>query len=162
LMDFLYTYEKDHPEIEYLYQDKADAKGVFHYVSNKAGVLPGTNDRAEYVALLRSARIGFYSTPGIDGGAWRTGGFDPVTPRLFELLAAGCHVIARYPDNADTDFYRMKDLCPSVDTYEAFRERLEVALRSEPPMATNSAYLEQHYTSNRIALLKEMLQNLSP
>ncbi len=159
LMEFMRRYEQEHPNIEYLYQSWHD--GVYSYISNKTGVLGTFNDRPSYMNLLRAARVCFYSTPGIDGGEKRTGGFNQVTPRLFEFLSAGCHVVARYPDNDDTDFFQLKDICPSVDSYDVFSTRLEAALESPPPTDRNSEYLKKHYTSNRITLLNQIMQNYS-
>jgi hypothetical protein len=158
-MDFMRRYEQTHPNIEYLYQNPPDAAGQYSYSSNKRGIIAGVNDRASYIAMLRSARVGFYTTPGMDGGEKRTGGFNPVTPRLFEFLSAGCHVIARYPDNEDTGFFQLAKYWPSADTYEAFAAQLDSALASEPPIASNIAYLERHYTSKRIALLNQLCGN---
>ncbi len=48
-----------------------------------------------YINLLRASKISFYSTPGIDGGEKRTGGFNPVTPRYLELLSAQCQLLGK-------------------------------------------------------------------
>ena len=159
LIEFMRRYVQEHQNIEYLYQSWHE--GVSSYISNKTGVLGAFNDRAAYMNLLRAARVCFYSTPGIDGGEKRTGGFNQVTPRLFEFLSAGCHVVARYPDNDDTDFFQLKEICPSIDSYDAFSARLEAALESPPPIDRNSEYLKKHYTSNRVALLNQIMQNYS-
>jgi hypothetical protein len=161
LMEYMRRYEQDHPEVEYLYQGPPDDKGHHTYMSNKAGRIYGYNDRSAYFELLRASRVSFYSTPGIDGGEKRTGGFNPVTPRFLEILASGCHVMARYADNDDTRFYELPAICPSVGSYEEFEERLQVALKTEAPIADYSAYLDRHYTSNRIALLQQILSNPS-
>ena len=155
LLDFMQRYEKQHPEVEYVYQTIKD--GDYCYCSNKSGVLGAFNDRKSYVDLLRASRVGFYSTPGIDRGEKRTSGFNPVTPRLFELLAAACHVVARYPDNDDTRFFGLNELCPSVDSYDAFATTLEAALRTPPPLERHHAYLEKHYTSARVNLLNRIV-----
>ena len=156
LLDFMHRYEKEHPEVEYVYQTVKD--GDYCYCSNRSGVLGAFNDRKSYMDLLRASRVGFYSTPGIDGGEKRTGGFNPVTPRLFELLAAACHVVARYPDNDDTRFYQLNQLCPSVGSYDEFAEALQTALRTPAPFARHHAYLQQHYTSARVELLHQLVQ----
>jgi len=159
LLAFMKQYEKDHPDVEYLFQDDGPGgEGKLSYISNKRGRIDGLEGRASYVALLRSAKVAFYSTPGIDGGEARTGGFNPVTPRLFEILAAGCHLVARYPDNDDTRFYGLRDLCPSADTYDGFAATLDRALAAPPPLARNSAYLQMHYTSTRVELLRQIMQ----
>jgi hypothetical protein len=159
LMEFMRRYEQEHQDIEYLYQSWHE--GTYSYISNKTGVIGVFNDRPSYMNLLRAARVCFYSTPGIDGGEKKTGGFNQVTPRLFEFLSAGCHVVARYADSDDTDFFQLKEICPSVDSYDAFSARLEAALQSPPPTDRNSEYLKKHYTSNRVTLLNQIMQNYS-
>jgi hypothetical protein len=155
LMEFVQRYGKEHPTLEYVYQTVID--GDFCYCSNKSGVIGAFNDRESYVDLLRASRVGFYSTPGIDGGEKRTGGFNPVTPRLLELLAADCHVVARYPDNDDTRFYGLNEICPSVDSYDEFASTLQKALSTPPPVERHHAYLAKHYTSARVDLLNRLV-----
>ncbi len=157
LLEFMRRYAAGHPQVEYLYQ--AGTSDAPTYVSSKNGALGGFTKRPAYMELLKSAKVAFYSTPGIDGGENRTGGMNPVTPRLFELLSAGCHVLARYPDNEDTAFFKLQELCPNIDSYDAFAASLTAALASPPPLRRNSEYLEQHYTSNRGALLQQILRN---
>ena len=162
LLEFMKRYEKDHPQVEYLFQEERPGDdGKLSYISNKRGRIEGLEGRAAYVSLIRSAKVAFYATPGIDGGEARTGGFNPVTPRLFELLAAGCHVVARYPDNDDTRFYELQEICPSADTYDRFAATLDQALGAPPPLARNSAYLQKHYTSARVELLRHIMKRFS-
>ena len=154
LWNYLKEYGKQNPQIEYL--RAFQRKGVFYYNSNKRGIVEIVNNREEYMKLIRSARIVFYTTPGIDDGESRTNGFNPVTPRLFELLSAGCQVIARYPKNIDTDFFQLETLCPSINSYDDFQNQLNIALNSAQPIKKNSEYLLNHYTSNRIKILNEI------
>jgi hypothetical protein len=155
LNEFLQRYERENPSLEYVYQTVV--AGNFCYSSNKSGIIGAFNDRASYVRLLRASRVGLYSTPGIDGGEKRTGGFNPVTPRLFELLAAACHVVARYPDNDDTRFFELNEICPSVDSYADFAATLKVALNTPPPVKRHHVYLQKHYTSARVDLLNRLV-----
>jgi hypothetical protein len=156
LWEYLQKYEKKYPDIEYLYQKQIDKE--LYYVSNKSGIIGKFHSRESYMNLLESAKVSFYSTPGIDGGEERTGKFNPVTPRFFEILAAGCHIIARYPKNAETDYFNLESICPSVDTYELFEQELNKVLSTnEIPIERNEKYLSYHYTSKRADLLKEIL-----
>lgn len=161
LLELMRRYEKDHPDVEYMFQEPPSGGGEsLSYRSNKRGLIRDLDGRSSYVSLLRSAKVGFYSTPGMDGGETRTGGFNPVTPRLFEILAAGCHVVARYPDNADTRYFELAQICPSADSYEIFAATLDRALAEPAPIARNSAYLQKHYTSTRVAMLRRILAGL--
>jgi hypothetical protein len=160
LWGYLMEYEKKFPDVEYIYPEQVD--GEFYYVSNKSGRIGKFNKRDEYINLLRSAKVGFYSTPGIDGDEERTGGFGPVTPRFLEMVAAGCKIIARYPQSAETAFYEMNKVCISCDNYSQFEQELSNALNSENScFAQNEVYLEKHYTSARIDLLKSILSQIN-
>lgn len=155
LWNYLKNYELQNPEIEYLYQ--IEQNGELYYISNKRGIIGKIHSREEYINLIKSARISFYATPGLDGGEERTNGFNPVTPRFFELLAAGCHLIARYPKNVETDFFQLESICPSINSYEDFQKQLEVGLSSSQPIGKNADYLSKHYTSTRIKILNELV-----
>ena len=155
LWNFLKQYEAAHPDVEYLHQIRKD--GELYYESNKKGIVGKFHTRREYMNLLKTAKVAFYATPGMDGGERRTGGFNPVTPRLFELLSGGCHIIARYPKTVETDYYRLDEICPSITTYPAFESQLSNALKSSPPTEANAAYLKDFYTSINVELLKKMM-----
>jgi hypothetical protein len=153
---YLKEYEQKHPSVEYLYQETID--GELYYFSNKSGVVGKFQSRERYIQLLQSAKVSLYSTPGIDGGEERTGGFNPVTPRWFELLYAGCRVLGRYARNDETEFYQLNTLCPNIESFGQFSKELTTALSCYGlPLKKNNEYLQNHYTSKRIALLKEIL-----
>jgi hypothetical protein len=154
LLDYLKQYEILHPEIEYLHQIQHE--GELYYVSNKRGIVGNFHTRSEYMNLIKSAKVAFYSTPGMDGGEKRTNGFNPVTPRFFELLSAGCHVIARYPKNIETDYYKLETICLSVTSYADFENQLNIALIADPPTKKNAEYLNNHYTTSQIEILKNL------
>ena len=142
LWNFLKQYEAAHPDVEYLHQIRKD--GELYYESNKKGIVGKFHTRREYMNLLKTAKVAFYATPGMDGGERRTGGFNPVTPRLFELLSGGCHIIARYPKTVETDYYRLDEICPSITTYPAFESQLSNALKSSPPTEANQGKGRRH------------------
>lgn len=159
LWEYLKNYEFTHPEIEYLFQELKN--GELYYRSNKNGIIGKYQNRDEYFDLIRSAKISLYSTPGIDGGEKRTGGFNPVTPKFLESLSAGCHVIARYQQNEESDFYQLDTICPSVNSYEEFEKQMDFAMNSNIlPIKRNSDYLLKHYTSVRIETLKKVFNKI--
>jgi hypothetical protein len=155
LWDFLKQFEITHPEVEYLHQIQKN--GELYYESNKRGIVGKFHTRSEYMNLLKTAKVAFYATPGMDGGERRTGGFNPVTPRFFELLSGSCHIMARYPKTAETDYYRLAEICPSITTYDAFESQLNHALKSPSPTDKNAAYLKDFYTSTNIEILKKII-----
>ena len=157
LEGFLKQYIKEHPDLYYVYRELKDGK--FNYYTNRGESLGDINTREKYMKLMRSARCGLYSTPGIDGGEKRTNGFSQVTPRFLELIACGCHVIARYKPNSDTDYYELERFSKPVDSYEQFERMLDEARSSEVDIQLYSSYLSKHYTSVRANQLREIIRN---
>ncbi|WP_083322575.1 hypothetical protein [Hymenobacter lapidarius] len=156
LRDYLDEYVRQHPTTEYLYQEEID--GEYYYASNQTGLVGKFQSREDYIGLLRASKISFYSTPGIDGGEIRTGGFNPVTPRYLELLAAQCLLLGKYPDNAETRYYELPKVCPNVSSYEEFARTLSGYLHEPAPsFDTHRAILNKHYTSVRAKELLEIL-----
>lgn len=158
LRGFMEQYLQTHPDFHYVYWKDENGKRV-HYTST--GECLGTLDtREQYINLVRQSRVGLYNTPGIDGGEARTLGLSQVTPRFLELLACGCHVIARYKENPDTEYYELNRFSPSVASYGQFEEAMDNALATEPDLAMYASYLENHYTSRRAQELKSILEKL--
>ena len=159
LWEYLQEYVEKHPGVEYIYQERVDWN--YHYFSNKTGLIERAPDRAHYWELLRASKVSFYSTPGIDGGEHRTGGFNPVTPRYLEMISAGCRVIARYPQNEDTAYYEMNTIGASADSYAIFEQQLDEALNAtELPVTKNAAYLDKFYTSATVGLIESALSQI--
>ena len=156
LNTYLEEYVKKHPDFTYVYRVQKDSQ--FLYYTSKGDLLGDINTRTQYIELMRKGKIGLYATPGIDGGEARTNGFSQVTPRFLELISCGCHIIARYKNNADTDFYQLNDFCQSIDSYEDFEEKMNYARSNEVDMEKYTSYLEKHYTSNRVLLLKKIME----
>ncbi|MEO6979731.1 MAG: hypothetical protein ABI113_15185, partial [Mucilaginibacter sp.] len=105
LLGFLTAYQKKFPDIECLYREYINQE--FVYISNKTGIHYRGHKRDEYMNLLKASRVTLYSTVGIDGDEERTGGFSPVTPRFLEMVSAGCHIMARYPVNEETQYFEL-------------------------------------------------------
>ena len=97
LWHYLQDYLIEHPEIEFLHLVQIDGKHFYN--SNKSGIVGESENRQTYLNLLRSSKVAFYSTPGMDGGIERTGGFNPVTPRFLEncigWLSSYCEVYTK-------------------------------------------------------------------
>ena len=64
----------------------------------------------------------------------------------------------RYIKNADTDYFMLDRICPSLDSYNAFEQRMDYALTHEVDMEKYSDYLENYYTSRCADKLKEILK----
>lgn len=156
--EFLDRYVASHPDLYYVYWKDEGNKRV-HYASD-GECLGCLENRSDYINLLRQSKIGLYNTPGIDGGEARTLGFNQVTPRFLELLACGCHVLARYKENPDTDYYRLDRFSPSITSYGQFEEAMDRARGTQPDMAAYASYLENHYTSRRVQEFKDIMSTL--
>jgi hypothetical protein len=146
--DFVYVYRI----MEGDFQAKNDAS--FNYYTSKGEFIGNINDRKGYIELIQKSKVGLYSTPGIDTRE----GFNQVTPRFLELIASGCHIIARYKDNPDTDFYQLNEFCLSINTYDEFEKKMNNVLKTPVDMKKYSDYLENHYTSKRVELLKTIFE----
>jgi hypothetical protein len=158
LEQYLSQYLKKNPKVNVV-QRKIE-NGKISFYSSVDGDLGEFNSRERYFELLKLCRIGFYSTPGIDGGEQRTGGFNPVTPRFLELMAAGCRVVARYADNDDTNYYEMTSIVENVIKYADFERVIDGYLSETSfPQAKYQAFLNKHYTTNRVNTLKNIFAN---
>lgn len=158
LQKFLEQYALSHKDFVYVYRKQRN--GDFLYFTSSGTELGAINTRSEYINLMRSARCGMYATPGCDGGEDRTHGFNQVTPRFLEYIACGCHILARYPQNSDTDYFELENFCPSINTYEEFARKMDIYRKTEVNMAYYSDYLKKHYTSYRAMQLTEILKNI--
>ena len=122
-------------------------------------------DRDTYRHFLKSVREGLYSTPSKDGSRQQFKGlsgygYNQVTPRFLEYLAAGCHVLSRYDRNPDTDYYELDSISPNVDTYEDFEARMDFARAHDIDCETYKNYLSKHITSSRVELLRDILAQI--
>lgn len=154
MIGMLDRYSQRHQNFEYLYRVKQ--KSGFVIVTNKGRIVGEANSREAYMASLRSSRVTLYATPGIDGDKV-TNGYDPVTPRFLEAIACGCHVLARYPKNEDTEYYQLENFSPHIENDDQFGALLEKALETTPDFNNYAKYLEKHYTSTRAHSLQKVL-----
>lgn len=158
--EYVKLYERYNPDIEYVYQELENDTAF--YVSNKRGKLSGNyNSRESYNQLLRSSRISFYTTPGIDKAKNGANGYNQVTPRFLELLSNGCLVLASYKDNPDVNFYDLENICFKVDSYDDFKKHM--TLFSDNSFVRNHisnyySYLCSHSTSSRVKCLQSILK----
>lgn len=158
LEEYTKKYAFSHPDFLYVYR-KLQGKDFMYYTSD-GNCLGNIDTRDQYMHLLQKSRCGIYATPGIDGGEKRTNGFSQVTPRFLEMIACGCHIIARYTENADTDFYQLNNFSPSVETYEEFEHLMDNARKEDIDMKKYVEYLSNHYTSKRVETLKYIINSI--
>ena len=159
LSEYLDLYVKKHPSFVYVYRPTYDEKD-FRYFTSKGEYVGEITTRKQYMELMSKSRCAFYSTQCVDGGPkWRNG-FNQVTPRFFEILASGCHIIARYTQNPDTDFYQIEKICPMCDSYEFFERALDQAREVNVDLKKYADFLNHHYTSTRVDMLNTILNKI--
>lgn len=155
----LNEYCEKHNDFTYIHSEGTEKKRSF--VDHNGNIIAVDTGRQSYLAMIRKTKISCYTTPGIDESKKITERFNQVTPRLFEMLANGCSVIGHYPDNADTRYYELSSIIPNVNNYDEFESALD-SLRAHPfDYSKIAAYMEQHYTSTRVTLLKNILKKYS-
>ena len=161
MITWLEQYAASHPDFIYAnrlwIKKSTNGEHYTKYVTNKGKVLGYGDTRKENFDLMRSAKVSLYSTPGVDGDRPESNGYDQVTPRFLEMLASGCHIIARYSKNADTDWFDMPSVCPTTETYEQFEAALDYARTHEVDMGKCAQYLSRHYTSCRAKELEAIV-----
>ena len=148
LRQYFDAYIADHPDVRYLTRYSPKEQCFFYRSSDGNEVYP-CNTYKEYISLMMLSRIGLYSTPSMDGSNKNSAGFNQVTPRFLEFAACGCHIIARYPKNPDTEYFEMDNLCTKIDSYDDFEKAMNSALKNEVDMNLRMEYLKKHMTSTR-------------
>lgn len=128
LHSWMLTYVERHPETEYVYRHGNYKKTV--YVSTKCKTMKKASSRKNFNELIHSSKIVFVSARGKDEKEGELK-LDFVTPRIFEAIAAGCHVIGRYSDNKEKEIYGLEPICKIPDSYEEFEEYIGKLLRKE-------------------------------
>lgn len=160
LMEYLEKYEKAYPDTRIV--RRRYENGHFEYYLSATGEVISIGDtREQYIELLRKSKIALYTTPGMDGTRPDANGWNQVTPRFLEEVSSQCHIIARYPDNADTRWYELKKICKCVESYEEFEKMMNAYKQEEVNVELYKTYLEKHYTSKRAEMLKGILERNS-
>lgn len=118
--------------------------------------------REECLALYRRSKVGLYSTKGCDDdyNFFDTNGFSQVTPRLFEYMATGNHILARYVDNSDTRYFELNKIFKNITSYEEFETELKRCLSTPVDVKKYAEYLSKHYTSERVKEFTNIIKNL--
>ena len=108
--------------------------------------------------LVSESKVAVYTTPGMDGTRTDANGWNQVTPHFLEEIVGQCHIIARYPDNADTRWYEMQKICKNVDSYEDFEELLDKYLHETVDIKLYKEYVKKHFTSQRAEMLENIIK----
>ena len=121
LQRYLYTYSESHPDFIYIYHNGLEKNHTFHYQTSRGEYIGELESRDKYMEILRQTRVCLYSTSGMDGDKSLddnrivdTAQYHQVTPRFLEMLACGCHIIARYSCTNDCYFFHCID-CNNIE-----------------------------------------------
>lgn len=157
LSDYVNRYEGEYPNLRILRRKYEDGHFKYYLSANGEEVSVG-DTREQYINLLRQSKIALYTTPGMDGTRPDANGWNQVTPRFLEEVAAQCHIIARFPKNPDTDWYCMDKICHNIESYDDFKNTMEEYLKKDIDIDLYNGYLEKHYTSKRVEMLKDIIK----
>jgi len=160
LMSWLLRYADSHPGFTYIYNDRKPHCRNCYMSSTGEFLGDVVKHRSDYFDLISMAKTGLYSTPAIDDGREDANGFNQVTPRFLEYIAARCHVLARYPKNPDTDWYELPKMAPNLESYDEFEKAMDFARQNPVDEDKYAEYLRKHCTSVRISELVGILKEI--
>lgn len=158
LMEFVDEYERKHKDFRLV--RRRYENGHYEYYLSSTGELIGLGDtREQYWDFVRKSKVALYTTPSMDGTRpyEKTHGWNQVTPHFFEEIAGQCHIIARYPDNADTRWYEMEQICECVKTYDEFERLMDKYRSTEVDLEKYKQYMDKHVTSKRAEMLRDIM-----
>ena len=156
LHDYALTLTTEFPDIEYVYQKNID--GQLYYFSTKRGLLGNFHKRDDFMKLLYDSKISLVSSTGADKSR-DTGGINPIPARFAESMVNYCYLVGRYPDNLDFNYWRIRDYCPSIGSYEEFKYHVLNSL-DEPFNRTKEydEFLENFYADKVAHNISEVLK----
>lgn len=153
---FQEEYARRHPNFNYIITTGTEKDR--EYRTANGTLICKDAGRTSYYDMIRHTRVSCYSTPGVDSAKNMGDSYNQVTPRLFEMLCNGCKVIGHYPNAADTNWYQLQDVVPNVNTYEEFEMVLDRMLATPFETKEVNKFMEKHYTSTRVPMLKAILE----
>lgn len=160
LADYVSRYARTHAD--FVYVRKVVRDGRTAYESSRGERVGFADAYDDYLRIMETAKIGVYCTPGMDGSRSDARGFNQVTPRFLEYLSSGCHVVARYPDNADVAYYDLPSVCPNVESYDRFEREVDRMRRAPVDVEQRLKYLARHVTSARARELGKIIGKEMP
>lgn len=150
-------YCETHPSFSYIMN--FGEKGDRYYATNRGEFVAKDEGRQSYLDMISKTKISCYTTPGVDEAKKGANGYNQVTPRVFEMLCNGCHVIGHYPMSDDVVWYDLPTIVPCINTYEEFEKALNAALSNSIDINKVCEFMDKHYTSKRALQIKEIFNN---
>lgn len=137
--------------------------GHFNYYDKKGNYYGNADKRDGVMELLRKSRISLYTEKGLEGDIHHGAHSDlfiHVTPRLFEYIVTGNHVIASYAHNSESEFFELEKMFVNVQSYDDFEREMNKAMSTPVDMKKYSDYMKKHYTSTLVPLIKHLIDTL--
>lgn len=156
LCKYIEKYEYEHHDFK-LVRRRYENNHYIYYLSSTGDVVGYGDTRDEYMKLVYESKVAVYTTPGMDGTRDDANGWNQVTPHFLEEIAGQCHIIARYPDNADTRWFELGQICRCVNSYAEFEHLMDEYRKTDVDMVKYREYLQKHFTSKRSRLLREII-----
>lgn len=135
--------------------------GHFNYYGKNGHFYGNADKRDGVIELLKKSKISLYTEKGLEGDIHvgsHSDLFVHVTPRLFEYIVTGNHIIASYADNAEAEFFELGKMFPNVKTYEQFEYEMDKAISNPVDMKKYSDYMKKHYTSTLARQIKDLIK----
>jgi hypothetical protein len=155
--EYIQQYLLKYPNTNYVHREMENGENI--YYSSVHGRLGTLTTRDDLLKILSRSKIAIVTSPGLDGGEQRTGGFNPVTPRVFEAAIGKCYMIGKYEKNSEYYSFGLDKLVEMPNSYIEFETMVQDKLKT-PFNRTDdyAAFLKANLNSVRIAQLKRDLE----
>lgn len=151
--EYIQQYLLKYPDNNYVHREMENGENI--YYSSIHGRLGTLTTRDDLLKILSRSKIAIVTSPGLDGGEQRTGGFNPVTPRVFEAAIGKCYMIGKYEKNSEYYGFGLDKLVEIPDSYTEFETIAQDKLKT-PFNRTDdyTTFLKANLNSVRIAQIK--------
>lgn len=145
-----------YPQTNYVHREMENGENI--YYSSINGKMGKLESRFDLLMTLAKAKIAIVTSPGIDGGEQRTGGFNPVTPRVFEAAVGKCYMVGKYEKNSEFYAFGLDQLVGMPDSYEAFETMVQARINNPFDMHKEyEVFLRSNLNSKRVAQIMQDL-----
>jgi hypothetical protein len=148
--NYIHQYLSKYPKTNYVHREMENGENIYYStVNGKIGKLETRNDLLQ---TLSQSKIAIVTSPGIDGGEERTGGFNPVTPRVFEAAIGKCYMIGRYEQNKEFYSFGLDKIVDLPASFDEFETMVNAKLKTPFNLHEKyNAFLQANLNSKRIA-----------
>lgn len=146
---YINQYMQKYPAVNYVHREMENGENI--YYSSLHGKIGKLETRNDLLQTLSRSKIAIVTSPGIDGGEQRTGGFNPVTPRVLEAAIGKCYLIGKYEMNDEFYQFGLDKLVSMPDSFNEFEMMLNAKLNTSFNLQEQYAsFLQKNLNSKRI------------